>query len=197
LDQFKSWSARVIRSISLPSTSIGREEDSEMEEEEDYEEEDEEQEEDSVVDMEDIGGAAPRKKDPQSSSRPQDASGPPQMLTPLVRSSLTKQGYKLIGSHSGVKMCRWTKSMMRGRGGCYKHAFYGIESHRCMEHTPSLACANKCVFCWRHHSNPVGKTWKWEMDDPQSIVTQAIKLHQGMIKEYAGGESMYDTETPC
>lgn len=58
------------------------------------------------------------------------------------------------GSHSGVKLCRWTKSMLRGRGGCYKHAFYGIESHRCMEATPSLACANKCVFCWRHHTNP-------------------------------------------
>lgn len=58
------------------------------------------------------------------------------------------------GSHSGVKLCRWTKSMLRGRGGCYKHSFYGIESHRCMETTPSLACANKCVFCWRHHTNP-------------------------------------------
>lgn len=44
--------------------------------------------------------------------------------------------------------------MLRGRGGCYKHSFYGIESHRCMETTPSLACANKCVFCWRHHTNP-------------------------------------------
>ena len=32
-----------------------------------------------------------------------------EMLTPLLRESLTKQGYKLIGSHSGVKLCRWTK----------------------------------------------------------------------------------------
>ena len=40
------------------------------------------------------------------------------------------QGYKVIGSHSGVKLCRWTKSQLRGRGGCYKHSFYGIESHR-------------------------------------------------------------------
>ncbi|OPJ78903.1 S-adenosyl-L-methionine-dependent tRNA 4-demethylwyosine synthase [Patagioenas fasciata monilis] len=71
------------------------------------------------------------------------------MITPALREALTKQGYKLIGSHSGVKLCRWTKSMLRGRGGCYKHTFYGIESHRCMEATPSLACANKCVFCWR------------------------------------------------
>lgn len=64
------------------------------------------------------------------------------------------RGLVWAGSHSGVKLCRWTKSMLRGRGGCYKHAFYGIESHRCMEATPSLACANKCVFCWRHHTNP-------------------------------------------
>jgi tRNA wybutosine-synthesizing protein 1 len=40
------------------------------------------------------------------------------------------QGYKILGSHSGVKLCRWTKSQLRGRGGCYKHSFYGIESHR-------------------------------------------------------------------
>ncbi|CAI9777831.1 unnamed protein product [Fraxinus pennsylvanica] len=25
--------------------------------------------------------------------------------------------------------------------------FFGIENHRFMEATPSLACANKCVFC--------------------------------------------------
>ncbi len=35
------------------------------------------------------------------------------------------QGYKIIGSHSGVKMCRWTKSMLRGRGGCYKVGWRG------------------------------------------------------------------------
>ena len=108
------------------------------------------------------------------------------MLTPMLRASLSKQGYKLIGSHSGVKMCRWTKSMLRGRGGCYKHSFYGIESHRCMEATPSLACANKCVFCWRHHSNPVGKEWKWAMDPPDMIVQQAVDNHVKMVKEFGG-----------
>ncbi len=126
------------------------------------------------VDMEDLGGAAPKrgKAGPAPPPKEGGSAAAPEMLTPMVRSSLTKQvrgvddrplsrgesrdmqafhhalviflqGYKLIGSHSGVKMCRWTKSMLRGRGGCYKHAFYGIESHRCMEATPSLACANK------------------------------------------------------
>ncbi|NXC96081.1 TYW1 synthase, partial [Certhia familiaris] len=95
-------------------------------------------------------------------------------------------GYKLIGSHSGVKLCRWTKSMLRGRGGCYKHTFYGIESHRCMEATPSLACANKCVFCWRHHTNPVGTEWRWKMDQPEVILQEALEKHQNMIRQFRG-----------
>jgi tRNA wybutosine-synthesizing protein 1 len=32
-----------------------------------------------------------------------------------LRRNLTKQGYNIVGSHSGVKLCRWTKSMLRGR----------------------------------------------------------------------------------
>lgn len=113
-----------------------------------------------------------------------------EMITPRLRTELTKQGYRLIGSHSGVKMCRWTKAMMRGRGGCYKHTFYGIASHQCMEATPSLACANKCVFCWRHHTNPVGTEWRWKMDEPDLIVDNAIQSHVKMVKEFRGVEGV-------
>lgn len=55
-----------------------------------------------------------------------------------------------------------------------------------MEATPSLACANKCVFCWRHHTNPVGKSWQWKMDDPLEIVNAAIDQHTKMIKQMKG-----------
>uniref|UniRef100_A0A665U0U4 S-adenosyl-L-methionine-dependent tRNA 4-demethylwyosine synthase TYW1 n=1 Tax=Echeneis naucrates TaxID=173247 RepID=A0A665U0U4_ECHNA len=109
-----------------------------------------------------------------------------EMITPALKEALTKQGYKLIGSHSGVKLCRWTKSMLRGRGGCYKHTFYGIESHRCMETTPSLACANKCVFCWRHHTNPVGTEWHWKMDPAEKILQDSLEKHQNMIRQFRG-----------
>uniref|UniRef100_A0A0A9XAA3 tRNA 4-demethylwyosine synthase (AdoMet-dependent) n=1 Tax=Lygus hesperus TaxID=30085 RepID=A0A0A9XAA3_LYGHE len=136
-------------------------------------------EEEDVVDIEDL--VKPKSKRTNSKSE-----GAKEMITPQLRGVLTKQGYKLIGSHSGVKLCRWTKSMMRGRGGCYKHTFYGIESHRCMETTPSLACANKCVFCWRHHSNPVGTEWKWKMDDANTILRGALENHYNMIKEFKG-----------
>ncbi len=187
-------------------------------------------------------------------------------MQPYVQTHTHTQGYKIIGSHSAVKLCRWTKSMLRGRGGCYKHTLYGrfllllctimfaphvvyqshtqpevhhtcaiqlhvqlhiqlhiqvhiqlelhiqvhiqlqlhiqlhtpptsppphpptgIESHRCMEMTPSLACSNKCVFCWRHHTNPVGRGWSgWKMDDPQMIVEGAVEQHVKMINAYKG-----------
>ncbi|KAE8100229.1 hypothetical protein FH972_018151 [Carpinus fangiana] len=139
-----------------------------------------------IVDVEDIAGKGPSRKTATVAETNGRLNGKKEMVTPVIRASLEKQGYKIIGSHSGVKICRWTKSQLRGRGGCYKHSFYGIESHRCMEATPSLACANKCVFCWRHHTNPVGKSWQWKMDDPLQIVNSAIDLHTNMIKQMKG-----------
>ncbi|XP_063216466.1 S-adenosyl-L-methionine-dependent tRNA 4-demethylwyosine synthase TYW1-like isoform X2 [Bacillus rossius redtenbacheri] len=150
-----------------------------------------------VLDLEELGSygaglrSARRRLQGEEEEEEEEEEGegpgaPRPMVTPQVRESLTKQGYKLIGSHSAVKLCRWTKSMLRGRGGCYKHTFYGIESHRCMEATPSLACANKCVFCWRHHSNPVGTEWRWQMDQPEDILQEALDSHYRMINQFKG-----------
>lgn len=100
--------------------------------------------------------------------------------------SLTKQGYSIVGSHSGVKICRWTKSALRGRGSCYKYSFYGIKSHLCMESTPSLSCSNKCVFCWRHGTNPVGTTWRWVVDPPDLIFNGIKENHYKKIKMMRG-----------
>lgn len=100
--------------------------------------------------------------------------------------SLTKQGYSIVGSHSGVKICRWTKSALRGRGSCYKFSFYGINSHQCMESTPSLSCSNKCVFCWRHGTNPVGTTWRWVVDPPDLIFNGIKENHYKKIKMMRG-----------
>ncbi|KAK3688365.1 hypothetical protein B0T22DRAFT_490070 [Podospora appendiculata] len=100
--------------------------------------------------------------------------------------SLTKQGYSIVGSHSGVKICRWTKSALRGRGSCYKYSFYGINSHQCMETTPSLSCSNKCVFCWRHGTNPVGTSWRWVVDPPKMIFDGVRENHYKKIKMMRG-----------
>ncbi|XP_078404716.1 S-adenosyl-L-methionine-dependent tRNA 4-demethylwyosine synthase TYW1 isoform X4 [Cetorhinus maximus] len=156
----------------------------------------------SVIDVEDLGNVmnnmkqakeeretakkVVKRKASKRAIGKNEIAEPREMITPALRDALSKQGYRLIGSHSGVKLCRWTKSMLRGRGGCYKHTFYGIESHRCMETTPSLACANKCVFCWRHHTNPVGTEWRWKMDEADMILKEAIENHQNLIKQFKG-----------
>jgi tRNA wybutosine-synthesizing protein 1 len=146
----------------------------------------EEKEGNNVLDLEDIGPAVVQSKLNAAQKALQDNSAPREMVTKLQRKALTKEGYKIIGSHSAVKLCRWTKNQLRGRGGCYKHSFYGITSYQCMEATPSLACANKCVFCWRHHKNPVGTDWRWKEDDPSRIVEDAVKYHVSMIHELKG-----------
>lgn len=113
----------------------------------------------------------------------------PQEMVPIsspTYAALTKQGYAIIGSHSGVKICRWTKSALRGRGSCYKYSFYGIKSHLCMETTPSLSCSNKCVFCWRHGTNPVGTTWRWKVDPPEMILRGAKEAHLQKIRMMRG-----------
>uniref|UniRef100_A0A453LXD0 tRNA 4-demethylwyosine synthase (AdoMet-dependent) n=1 Tax=Aegilops tauschii subsp. strangulata TaxID=200361 RepID=A0A453LXD0_AEGTS len=198
-DVFEEWCGRVLRVVKgeeVEEDGVDGETngfDGLEGEESDYDDDDDEEEEEEVasaeVDMEDIAGKATAKKQngKVESALPNGGqNGARAMVTPIIRASLEKQGYKIVGSHSGVKICRWTKSQLRGRGGCYKHSFYGIESHRCMEATPSLACANKCVFCWRHHTNPVGKSWKWKMDDPLDIVNTAIDEHRKMVKQMKG-----------
>jgi tRNA wybutosine-synthesizing protein 1 len=141
-----------------------------------------------VLDMEDMGGGLDGEVDAATTAEllriPNEERR--EMLTNMQRRTLSKQGYQLLGSHSAVKMCRWTKAQLRGRGGCYKHTFYGIVSYLCMETTPSLACANKCVFCWRHHKNPVGRDFVWKMDPPEMLVEEAVKKHVGMIKQFRG-----------
>lgn len=112
-----------------------------------------------------------------------------QQLTKEAKSELEHQQYRLVGSHSAVKICGWTKSMIRGEGSCYKHKFYGIRSHQCLQMTTSLSCANRCVFCWRGYKAPVGKKWKWEMDEPQAILDGCLKEQQKLLVGFFGSET--------
>jgi len=180
---FDIWSKKLLERLSSQKSVGGEIVDEKVEEDLSSASENEEsEEEEEIMDLEDIGKVIKKGKTKEIPS----VGDPKEMVTPMLRKSLTKQGYKIIGTHSGVKLCRWTKSMLRGRGGCYKHTFYGIESHRCMETTPSLACANKCVFCWRHHSNPVGTEWRWKMESAEFILKGALENHYKMINEFKG-----------
>ncbi|MBS3123978.1 4-demethylwyosine synthase TYW1 [Candidatus Woesearchaeota archaeon] len=108
------------------------------------------------------------------------------MLTPQAKAELEKQHYRVVGSHSAVKTCGWTKSMIRGQGGCYKLKFYGIMSNQCMQMTTSISCANRCTFCWRGYKAPVSKEWAWQVDDPQFILENSIEQHLKLLAGFGG-----------
>ena len=112
------------------------------------------------------------------------------MLTQQAQAELQKQKYALVGSHSAVKTCGWTKKMIKGEGGCYKLKFYGIMSHQCMQMTTSMSCANRCTFCWRGYKAPVSKDWAWDVDEPKLILEESKKAHHKQLTGLNGIQGM-------
>jgi tRNA wybutosine-synthesizing protein 1 len=102
-----------------------------------------------------------------------------------LRQILEKQGYGLVGEHSGVKVCHWTKSMLTGGAGCYKHQFYGIESHRCLQMTPVVNYCNKtCLYCWRFQGWDDKLAGHW--DEPAFIIEESIKQQRRLLSGFKG-----------
>jgi tRNA wybutosine-synthesizing protein 1 len=110
------------------------------------------------------------------------------MLDDTMVAELERQQYRIVGKHrhSAVKVCGWTKNLLRGKGGCYKYAFYGIKSHQCLQMTTSMSCANRCVFCWRGYKAPVSKEWIWGIDDPEEIIEGALHEQKQLLYGFGG-----------
>lgn len=108
------------------------------------------------------------------------------MLSKEARLELEKQQYRIIGEHSAVKICGWTKQNLRGKGSCYKHKFYGIKSNQCMQMTTSLSCANRCIFCWRGYKAPVSKKWKWKINEPEFILKGSLEQQKKLLSGFKG-----------
>ncbi|MBT5740030.1 4-demethylwyosine synthase TYW1 [Candidatus Woesearchaeota archaeon] len=115
------------------------------------------------------------------------------MLTQEAKLELEKQGYRVVGNHSAVKTCGWTKTMIRGQGGCYKLKFYGIMSNQCLQMTTSISCANRCTFCWRGYKAPVATEWKWDNDDPEKIHKESLEAHHKLLIGFNGSDKANKT----
>jgi len=110
------------------------------------------------------------------------------MITADVKLILKNQQYEVVGNHTRVKTCHWTKSDLRGEGGCYKSKFYGIKSHQCVQMTPTFTCNNACVFCWRdlrYHTEPAMQE---KIDDPSDIVEGTLHAQRKLLSGFGGNE---------
>jgi len=103
-----------------------------------------------------------------------------------LKNLLQRQHYKIVGRHSAVKICHWTKKSIRDEGFCYKQKFYGIESHRCLQMAPAVSwCTHRCVFCWRNTEYTLG-TELLECDEPSEIIDEAVKKHRDLLSGFGG-----------
>ena len=106
-------------------------------------------------------------------------------MDPAKREVLERQGYKVVGEHSGVKVCHWTKSSLTRGVGCYKETFYGIKSHRCLQMTPTVdSCNLGCLFCWR--TQEWGSDSLVHADDPGFVVEESIQAQRALLTGFKG-----------
>jgi len=99
---------------------------------------------------------------------------------PVTAQRYLKAGYRLVGTHSGIQICRWTRAALKGRRQCYKR-WYGVQSHRCLQLTPSLQFCNlRCIFCWRFHTAERSKS-EHPWDPPDLILNEAIEAQRKLL----------------
>jgi len=107
------------------------------------------------------------------------------MIPDKIKKILKKQHYELVGKHSAVQICRWTKKSMRNEGVCYKEKFYGIKSHLCCQMTPSVMwCPNKCLHCWRAIELTLGDELKGNLNSPKQIIDGCIKAQRKLLQGF-------------
>ncbi|MBP1928605.1 tRNA wybutosine-synthesizing protein 1 [Methanolinea mesophila] len=96
---------------------------------------------------------------------------------------MKRQGYQFVlpGSSAAVKPCLWCKKALKGGDQCYKHQFYGIESHRCVQMTPTLRCNQRCLFCWRSMEHEVTEE---EECPPELIIGALARLQKKALSGY-------------
>lgn len=109
----------------------------------------------------------------------------------LIYERMKKQGYHFIGRTGTVKRCYWTREALVNKRFCYKCLWYGIESHRCIQMTPTaIWCWNRCLHCWRIQPEDIGMHWDETrlpvIDEPRIIVEESIRVFKQIIAGFKG-----------
>jgi len=107
------------------------------------------------------------------------------MIPGKIKKSLEKQHYKIVGKHSAIQICRWTKKSLRDEGVCFKEKFYGIKSHLCCQMSPAVMwCPNRCEHCWRATELTIGDKIKGKIDSPKEIIDGCIKAQKKLLEGF-------------
>ncbi len=107
-----------------------------------------------------------------------------------VKKLLEKQGYRIVGNHSSIKICLWCKKSIRSEDTCYKHKFYGIKSWRCIQMSPAiLNYLHSCQFCWRCLDYTLAKDVE-KPDNPNTIIDGCISAQREILQGFLGNRKI-------
>lgn len=113
-------------------------------------------------------------------------------FSPEVIDEFLKKQYGIVGNHSAVQICGWTKRILRGKGACYKQKFYGADCASCAQMSPAAAwCSQNCIFCWRPMEwmefRPMGAG---EVDSPKEIIEGTVAAKRKLVSGLGGAEDV-------
>ncbi len=110
------------------------------------------------------------------------------MASPELVRIYRQQRYYFIGRNSVIKKCGHLHKALTQRRPCYKQTFYGvIQTHRCMQLSPTLQCTQACKFCWRTIPSDEGISAKFAAeipDDPKEILDNAVIAQRKILDGY-------------
>ncbi len=107
------------------------------------------------------------------------------MIPEKIKKVLKKQHYRIVGNHSAIQICRWTKNSLRDEGVCFKEQFYGIKAHRCCQMTPAVMwCPNRCEHCWRATEYTIGEKMEGKLNSPKEIVDGCIEAQRKLLEGF-------------
>ncbi len=108
-------------------------------------------------------------------------------MRPEIEEQLKNAGYGVY-HHSAVEVCFWTKEALRRGRFCYKHKFYGIDTHRCMQISLAAAwCTNRCIYCWRPNEYFMpGTEMLKDVDPPGEALEKLKELRKRLLSGFGG-----------
>ncbi len=115
-------------------------------------------------------------------------------IRPSILKQLKKAKYG-VADHATVELCHWTKKSFKNDSSCYKHKFYGISTHQCMEFSPAgMHCENRCVYCWRpmefYDSLKMDET---KVAEPEEMMAKLMEEREKLIMGFYG-DPRHDTK---
>ncbi|MCD6590044.1 4-demethylwyosine synthase TYW1 [Candidatus Woesearchaeota archaeon] len=109
-----------------------------------------------------------------------------------IKQRLENMQYRILGNHSAIEICHWTKKALLDEGACYKQRFYGVDAHMCAQIGPTaMWCSNNCIYCWRPMEFMKAiKIKEGQVDDPGIIINEAVEQRRLLLIGFKGNEKV-------